>query len=302
MLGGATRVLLADGVGLGKTIQAGLILCELRARGLVDRALILTPAGLREAWATELRDRFGLQPAVFDQLTIANQLPGLPVGFNPWMAHAIVIASIDLVKRPEVLAAIEQVPFDLLIADEAHHLTPGSDRGAAVDQLASRAPWVVLASATPHSGDDAAFEYLARIGECGDRIAIFRRTRGDVGLASGRRVRTCCRSRPHHGKCECCAPSNRYARAIWQGRGTHDRGARLIAMLLARRAASSAVALERTLTRRLHLTRGPETTRRRCSRRCRGTMPTRRMATRPRSCWALPGWTTAPRRSAARRI
>ena len=84
-------------------------------------------------------------------------------------AHAVVIASIDLVKRPEVLAAVEQAPFDLIIADEAHHLTPGSERGAAVDRLASRAPWVVLASATPHSGDEAAFDYLTRLGECGAR-------------------------------------------------------------------------------------------------------------------------------------
>jgi superfamily II DNA or RNA helicase len=252
VLGGAARVLLADGVGLGKTIQAGLILCELRARGLVDRALILTPAGLRDGWAAELRDRFGLQPAVFDQTAIAGQLPGLPPGINPWMAHAIVIASIDLVKRPEVLAAVEQAPFDLVIADEAHHLTPGSDRGAAVDRLASRAPWVVLASATPHSGDEAAFDYLTRIGECGDRMAVFRRTRSDVGLGAGRRV--------HLLPVTPSAPERRmlsavesYARAIWQGRGTHDRGARLVAILLARRAASSATALERTLTRRLAL-------------------------------------------------
>ncbi|MDO8680773.1 MAG: helicase-related protein [Acidobacteriota bacterium] len=255
VLGGATRVLLADGVGLGKTIQAGLILCELRARGLVDRALILTPAGLRDAWAAELRERFGLQPAVFDQSAIANQLPGLPVGFNPWMAHAIVIASIDLVKRPEVLAAVEQAPFDLLIADEAHHLTPGSDRGSAVDRLASRTPWVVLASATPHSGDQAAFDYLTRLGECGDRIAIFRRTRADVGLGSGRRVHLLPVT-PSSLEMRMLSGVESYARAIWLGRGRHDRGARLVAILVARRAASSAMALERTLTRRLHLISG----------------------------------------------
>lgn len=255
VLGGATRVLLADGVGLGKTIQAGLILCELRARGLVDRALILTPAGLRDGWAAELRDRFGLRPVVFDQSTIAGELPGLPAGLNPWMAHAIVIASIDLVKRPEVLAAVEQAPFDLVIADEAHHLTPGSDRGAAVDELASRAPWVVLASATPHSGDDAAFGYLTRIGECGDRMAVFRRTRSDVGLGSGRRVHLLPVTPSLPEMRMLCAVES-YARAIWQGRGTHDRGARLVAILLARRAASSATALERTLTRRLHLIAG----------------------------------------------
>ena len=255
VLGGATRVLLADGVGLGKTIQAGLILCELRARGLVDRALILTPAGLRDGWAAELRDRFGLQPAVFDQSAIANQLPGLPVGFNPWMAHAIVIASIDLVKRPEVMAAVEQAPFDLLIADEAHHLTPGSDRGAAVDRLATRTPWVVLASATPHSGDDAAFDYLTRIGECDDRIAIFRRTRSDVGFGSGRRVHLLPVT-PSSLEMRMLRGVESYARAIWLGRGAHIRGARLVAILLARRAASSATALERTLTRRLQLIAG----------------------------------------------
>ena len=255
VLGGATRVLLADGVGLGKTIQAGLILCELRARGLVDRALILTPAGLRDAWAAELRDRFGLQPAVFDQSAIAGELPGLPAGFNPWMAHATLIASIDLVKRPEVLAAVEQAPFDLVIADEAHHLTPGSDRGAAVDRLASRAPWVVLASATPHSGDDAAFEYLTRIGECGDGIAVFRRTRTDVGQGSGRRVHLLPVT-PSPPETRMLHAVEAYARAIWRGRGTLDRGARLVAIVLARRAASSAAALERTLTRRLHLISG----------------------------------------------
>lgn len=255
VLGGATRVLLADAVGLGKTIQAGLILCELRARGLVDRALILTPAGLRDGWAAELRGRFGLQPAVFDQSAIAGALPGLPAGFNPWMAHAIVIASIDLVKRPEVLAAVEQAPFDLIIADEAHHLTPGSERGAAVDRLASRAPWVVLASATPHSGDDAAFDYLTRLGECGDRIAIFRRTRNDVGLGAGRRVHLLPVT-PSPAEMRMLRAVESYARAIWQGRGTHDRGARLVAILLARRAASSATALERTLMRRLQLISG----------------------------------------------
>jgi superfamily II DNA or RNA helicase len=255
VLSGATRVLLADGVGLGKTIQAGLILCELRARGLVDRALILTPAGLRDAWAAELRERFDLRPTVFDQAAIAGAVPGLPAGFNPWTAHAIVIASIDLVKRPEVLAAVEEAPLDLLIADEAHHLTPGSDRGAAIARLASLAPWVVLASATPHSGDEVAFDYLTRLGECGDRIAVFRRTRAHIGPGAGRRVHLLAVT-PSAVETRMLRSAESYARAIWNGRGQHDRGARLLAILLARRAASSATALERTLTRRLHLLSG----------------------------------------------
>ncbi len=255
VLDGATRVLLADGVGLGKTIQAGLILRELQARGLVDRALILTPAGLRDTWAAELRERFDLRPTVFDQTAIAAAVAGLPAGFNPWTAHAIVIASIDLVKRPEVLAAVEEAPFDLLIADEAHHLTPGSDRGAAIEELASRTPWVVLVSATPHSGDEAAFDYLTRLGELGDRVAVFRRTRADVGLAAGRRVHLLAVT-PSVAESRMLRAAELYARAIWNGRGEHDRGARLLAITLARRAASSATALERTLTRRLHLLSG----------------------------------------------
>jgi superfamily II DNA or RNA helicase len=255
VLGGATRVLLADAVGLGKTIQAGLILSELHARGLVDRTLILAPAGLRETWAGELRDRFDLRPTVLDQRAIAAAVTGLPAGFNPWASRGIVIASIDLVRRPEVLAAVEEAPFDLVIADEAHHLSPGSDRGAAVERLAARAPWVVLASATPHSGDEAAFDYLTRLGSAGDPLTVFRRTRRDVGIGSGRRVHLHAVALTR-AESRLLEDADAYARAIWNGRGRHDRGARLLAITLARRAASSAAALELTLTRRRHLLAG----------------------------------------------
>ncbi len=83
--------------------------------------------------------------------------------------------------------SIDNEPIDLLIADEAHHLAPGTDRGAAASRIASRAPWCVFVSATPHSGDRAAFDYLTSMGGAGDPIAIFRRRRGDVGLAVSRR-------------------------------------------------------------------------------------------------------------------
>jgi hypothetical protein len=130
VLRGATRVLLADAVGLGKTIQAGLILAELAARGWADRALVLCPPGLRGAWAAELR-RLGIAATVLDQAALAARLAALPPGTNPWTGHAVTIASVDLVKRPEVMAALEEVLFDVVVADEAHHLTPGTDRGAA---------------------------------------------------------------------------------------------------------------------------------------------------------------------------
>ena len=156
VVGGATRLLLADAVGLGKTIQAGLILSELRERGWIEHALIVCPAGLRHTWARELCDRFHIPATILDQPSIAERIATLPPGISPWSGHGVAIASIDLVKRPEVLAAIDREPIDLVIADEAHHLAPGTDRGAAVSRLASRAPWCVFVSATPHSGDRAA--------------------------------------------------------------------------------------------------------------------------------------------------
>src|SRR6187397_1478684 len=74
VIGGATRVLLADAVGLGKTIQAGLVLAELRERAWVERALIVCPAGLRDTWSRELADRFGIQASVIDQASIADRI------------------------------------------------------------------------------------------------------------------------------------------------------------------------------------------------------------------------------------
>ena len=255
VLRGATRVLLADAVGLGKTIQAGLILAELRERGWVDRALILCPAGVRATWASELEQRFRIPCAVVDQASLAERAASLPPGVNPWTSHATLVTSIDLVKRPEVMAALDEVPIDLVIADEAHHLTPGTDRGAAADRLASRAPWCVLVSATPHSGDVAAFDYLTALGRQRERIAIFRRTREDAGLATARRETTI-RVQPGEAEARLLSAVEQYARAIWRARGAQDHAAQLVAITIARRAASSTLALERTLTRRLSLLRG----------------------------------------------
>lgn len=255
-IGGATRLLLADAVGLGKTIQAGLLLSELRERGWVERALIVCPAGLRDTWARELRERFAIDAAVLDQAAIAERVAALPTGVNPWSGHAVAIASIDFVKRAEVIAAIEREPIDLLIADEAHHLAPGTDRGDAVGRLASSAPWCVLVSATPHSGDQAAFDYLTNIGSTGDPIAIFRRARHDVGLPASRRCHLLGVT-PTADEAALLTAIDRYAKAIWHARGHEDRAIRLVAVTLARRAASSAAAIARTLRRRLDLLSSP---------------------------------------------
>jgi len=251
-INGATRLLLADAVGLGKTIQAGLLLAELRERGWIARALIVCPAGLRDTWARELLARFGIRAVILDHAAIAERVASLPPGVNPWAGHAVAIASIDLVKRAEVLAAIDSEPIDLLIADEAHHLTPGTDRGAAVSRLASRATWCALLSATPHSGDEAAFQYLKNIGARGDALAIFRRNRIDAGHTTVRRSHVLA-VRPTAHEAALFAAIDRYTRAIWRERGRLDPAARLIAVTLARRATSSSRAIARTLARRLEL-------------------------------------------------
>lgn len=251
-IGGATRLLLADAVGLGKTIQAGLLLSELRERGWVERTLIVCPAGMRDTWARELHDRFAIAATVIDQYAIAERIASLPPGVNPWSGQAIIIASVDFIKRPEVLSAIEGEPIDLLIADEAHHFAPGTDRGAAVSQLASRAAWCVLVSATPHSGDQPAFDYLTAIGTTGESTTIFRRSRQEVGFSVSRRshllgVRTSI------DESRLLIAVDDYARAIWLARGRDNPAVRLIAITMARRAASSICAIERTLQRRLDL-------------------------------------------------
>ena len=162
--GDGCRVLLADEVGLGKTIQAGLAIAELRTRGAADRVLIITPAGLREQWAGELSERFNLQADVVDFRAVARRMAALPYGVNPWTTWPIAIVSVDYVKRADVLPAVAACAWDVIVVDEAHGLAGDSDRHEAVAALAARAPYVVLLTATPHNGDVRAFRSLCAIG------------------------------------------------------------------------------------------------------------------------------------------
>jgi superfamily II DNA or RNA helicase len=253
VVGGAARVLLADAVGLGKTIQAGLVLAELWRRGVLTRALVLTPASLRSGWAAELRQRFRLDVLVMDQPAMLAQQRTGGAGLNPWMSVPIVISSLDLVKRAEVRAAVEDQPLDVLVVDEAHHASPGSDRGAVVARLAARVPWLVLASATPHAGDRHAFRALLDLGRTSSTeapMAVFRRSHQDAHLTTSRATHvlrvmpTLAEQRLLHALVE-------YGRTLRSGPPVHT-GVPLLASVLARRATSSAIASARTLQRRLN--------------------------------------------------
>jgi SNF2 family DNA or RNA helicase len=188
--GMGTRLLLADEVGLGKTIQAGLIASELRARGAIERILVIAPAGLREQWSRELKERFAIDAPGVDARSLRRLAAELPIGVNPWTTVAAAIASVDYLKRAEVLPAAASCRWDLVIVDEAHGVCGDSDRHHAVHQLAATAAYVLLLTATPHSGDRRAFASLRALGAVAadDDLLVFRRSRPDVGMASSRRV------------------------------------------------------------------------------------------------------------------
>lgn len=168
------RQLLADEVGLGKTIEAGLVLTELKARGVVRRVLVVAPKGVQLQWVAEMADRFG------EQFVLVGA-GGVPVdaGVDPWSAFDQVVCSLDAVKplraragwSPDRVAAYNQARaralvdagWDLVIVDEAHHVAGSSEdvaRHLLGRELAEAAPRLLLLSATPHSGKSDAFARL----------------------------------------------------------------------------------------------------------------------------------------------
>ncbi len=251
--GHASRLLLADEVGLGKTIQAGLMLAELLQRGWCDRALIVTPAGLRHQWADELLRRFDIRAAVIDAASLAARADSLPFEVNPWTVEPVAITSIDFVKQPEVLRGLTPESWDLLIVDEAHQATAASLRYDALDALARRARHVVLLTATPHAGDEHAYRALCAIGRVAedDPILLFRRTRGLSGVPRSRRAHLL-PVRLTAAGIEMHRLLDKYLAQLWTiARRSGNRDVQLVAMILAKRAFSSARSLATSLERRL---------------------------------------------------
>jgi ERCC4-related helicase len=166
------RLLLADGVGLGKTIEAGLVLVELIARRRAHRVLVVSPPGpLLDQWRRELRERFGLRFVVLDSDSIADIRRRSELGANPFDVEALGLISIDFAKQEKVLQELERSQFDVVVIDEAHHVARVGSAGTGEDSqrrrlaevLASRSDGLLLLSATPHDGFDAHFASLVEL-------------------------------------------------------------------------------------------------------------------------------------------
>jgi len=159
------RILLADDVGLGKTIETGMMLKELFLRGFANRVLIIVPAPLRYQWQRELRERFDENFIIYDSFYVDALKSSLPKDANVWEANSKIITSLDFAKREEVLVELERVLWDVIVFDEAHKLTV-SKYGNKVERslrfklaysLYDKTESILLLTATPHKGDTFAF-------------------------------------------------------------------------------------------------------------------------------------------------
>ena len=140
------RALLCDEVGLGKTVEAGLVLLELIARGLVRRVLVLTPPSLVEQWRGELQRKFGLPFAAYDDPGFREE------GAQAWTVHDKIIASYHTAKRDPHRTAITAHTWDMVIIDEVHHFRNRSTR---LWQFAAElsAKYILCLTATPVQND-----------------------------------------------------------------------------------------------------------------------------------------------------
>ena len=168
-------LLVADDVGLGKTIEAGLILTELLLRRRIQRVLVLTPASLRQQWCEELWDKFSLRFEIVDRQSTDRLRRRLGMDANPWRSFSRIVASYHYLRQPDVreqfLAACRapegspHLPWDLLIVDECHNLMPSpfgedSELCQTLRLVAPQFEHRLFLSATPHNGHTRSFTGL----------------------------------------------------------------------------------------------------------------------------------------------
>jgi superfamily II DNA or RNA helicase len=154
------RFLLADDPGAGKTIMTGLLLKELKYRGLVRRTLIVVPGHLKDQWLREMKERFGETFTVVDRSVIDATW-----GRNVWQEQPQLITSMDFAKQDDVMASLAEVRWDLVVVDEAHKMAAyrygekmtKTDRYRLGELLSRTSNFLLFLTATPHRGDPENF-------------------------------------------------------------------------------------------------------------------------------------------------
>jgi hypothetical protein len=167
---------IADDVGLGKTIEAGLILREMLMRQKVKRVVISCPPSVVRQWQEEMESRFGLLFQIFDRDFVATKRRERGYGINPWMTHTRFIISHALLRDEKYAASLRDWLGDfnsssMLILDEAHNAAPASGSRYAIDSqltrtvrdIAPRFEHKLFLSATPHNGHSNSFAALLEI-------------------------------------------------------------------------------------------------------------------------------------------
>lgn len=146
----APRILLADEVGLGKTIEAGLIIHQQLITGRAKRVLIVLPENLQHQWLVEMLRRFNLHFSIFDETRCEEAYLD---AVNPFDTEQLVLCSIDLLRKQRYLKQALSATWDLMVVDEAHHLIWDKEKPSAqykaIEQLANNVPGVLLLTATP---------------------------------------------------------------------------------------------------------------------------------------------------------
>lgn len=167
------NLFIADDVGLGKTIEAGLVLQELLLRNQVELVVIIAPASVCLQWQREMATRFGLGFELYNRAFVQRRRQDRGFGVNPWLTHSRFVISYQTLRRPEYEAPLHAMLAEgerktLLILDEAHTAAPASssryavpsDTTRVIQQLAPHFDHRLFLSATPHNGHSNSFSTL----------------------------------------------------------------------------------------------------------------------------------------------
>ncbi|TQF07169.1 DEAD/DEAH box helicase [Kitasatospora acidiphila] len=158
------RILIADVVGLGKTLEIGVLLAELIRRGRGERILVVTPQHVLEQFQRELWTRFAIPLVRLDSTGIQRIQQDIPAGRNPFAYFKRAIISVDTLKSDVYAHHLEHTNWDAVVIDESHNLVNrGTKNNELARLLARKTDALVLASATPHNGRTESFAELVKM-------------------------------------------------------------------------------------------------------------------------------------------